>query len=191
MSHKKILLPITLGVFALGVSVASSPVMASASASEWGADSVTVTDITNGVSIDNQFGWGRRAYLKEKVQLDGFMFEYKISGLINGEAAGFYFHNGISADKYFSETTSAVFSIWQPEFATGQTRIYFLNSTHDLGKKDKALTVNAPTSEATKGFSSADYALIGNRSESFTLKVTFEEVSDEYYKITINGADWK
>lgn len=195
MSHKKILLPITLGVFALGVSVASSPVMASASASEWivGGGSPKVTDVENGVSMTGTSGWEYRLGYKDILPIDGLSFDLNINGFSADQSCrGFYFFSADTAASeayypYFNSQSSTVFTMWS---IFKQARLYCMPD-HNYNTNGNALNVNGTGSTAAKGFSSSDNALICDISDSFSLNFKFARENDDFYKVTITATDIK
>ena len=186
MTHKKIILPISLGLVsaAIGASLSMNALSVNASSGDWSpcaGQAISITDVDNGVKLENTSGYGIRAYLKDKVKVDGLSFDWKVDNLAGGDCRGFAFHAGGDPWSHYSEQPSCVFTAWQLQVAATQSRFY-IGSTHDY----RNTPVNYGDMGKTKvGFSSADGHLIMNRSENYTLNFAFEKVDDTWYKVTL------
>lgn len=185
MTHKKIILPISLGLIsaAIGASLSMNALSVNASSDDWGllaGQPLTLEDVEGGAKIENTSGYGNRAYYKDKVKVDGLSFDWKVDNLVEGDCRGFAFHAGGDPWSYYTEQPSCVFTAWQ---IFTQSRFY-IGTTHDYN----VAPINYSDMEKTKaGFSSAGGHLIMNRSQDYTLNFAFEKVNDTWYKVTIKG----
>lgn len=188
MSHKKIILPISLGLFAMSAAtlLGAKPISANATYSDdWGAlNGQTITEENDGVKITNTSGFGSRAYYNEKILVDGLSFTWGVENLVDQECRGFAFHSEGDPWAYFSETGSSTFTAWQR--IAGQTR-FQIKANHDYNSAN--LNTNTmDDASAINGFSSAS-DLVLSRSQDFSLSFNFERIDDTWYKIHITGKD--
>ncbi len=189
MSHKKFLLPISLGALVVGVGLSAGNAIGTSAASidDWAKlqDTINITAVENGVSMTGTSGYGVRAYLKDKVVVDGLSFDWKVSNFVFGECRGFSLHGAGDPFAYFAGdggVSSCVFTGWQ--WVDGQSRFMFLPS-HDYNTSTTAsLNVSAKES-GNVGFSSAGGQLVTNFLENFTFNFKFEKDGDDWYKVTI------
>lgn len=98
MFHNKNIIPVLLSVVSatIGISLNKETVRTNASSSDWSpctTQPISITDVDNGVKLENTSGWGTRAYHKEKLTIDGLSFDWKVENLTNGDCRGFAFHS--------------------------------------------------------------------------------------------------
>ena len=190
MSHKKFLLPISLGALVVGVGLSATNAIGvnAAPVDDWAVcqNTIAITAVDNGVSMTGTSGYGTRAYLRDKVMVDGLSFDWKVSGFTGLECRGFAFHASGDPQAYFSEKTSCVFTAWAGVYpgAENQTRFMAL-PTHDYNTWSTA-TLNVSAKEGgAAGFSSANGQLVANLTSDFTWNFKFEKDGDDWYKVTI------
>lgn len=199
MSHKKFLLPISLGALVVGVGLSATNAIgvSAAPVDDWAAlqDTINITSVENGVSMTGTSGFGVRAYLKDKVVVDGLSFDWKVSNLAFSEVRGFSIHGDGEPYAYYAgdgAVNSCVFAASQWISDKTQTRFAFRSSHNYNDSSDPAQNVAILNTSAKEngqaGFSSADGQLVANFISDFTLNFKFEKDGEDWYKVTITQA---
>ncbi len=188
MSHKKFLLPISLGALVVGVGLSATNAIGvnAAPIDDWAVskEGISITAVDNGVSMTGTSGYGTRAYLKDKVMVDGLSFDWKVSGFTANECRGFAFHADGGALDYFSEKTSCVFTTWG---IFSQMRMMVMPN-HDYNNAATASLNVSAKENGNVGFSSVT-SLVMNMASDFSINFKFEKDGDDWYKVTIKGGD--
>lgn len=191
MSHKKFLLPISLGALVVGVGLSATNAIgvSAAPVDDWAAlqDTINITSVENGVSMTGTSGFGVRAYLRDKVVVDGLSFDWKVSGFTAEECRGFAFHADGEPYAYYDgdgKANSCVFTTWG---IFDQMRMMVMPHHNYNYAATASLNVSAKEN-GNVGFSSAT-SLVMNMASDFSINFKFEKDGDDWYKVTIKGGD--